>query len=66
MGVYIVFFMLAGVVIGTLIPILVTYVSDTINTIISWANTAQDIYLTKGIQGFGLNPYVEKVVILMF
>lgn len=40
------------IVVGTIIPIIVTYVTDTISTVISWANEAQSIYAIQGIKGF--------------
>ena len=61
-GVFIVVFLLGSIVIGTLIPIVMNYVSDSIGAITLWASTAKEVYVSKGIPGFGLHPYIEKVV----
>ncbi|MBP6981298.1 AI-2E family transporter [Candidatus Gracilibacteria bacterium] len=65
LGIYIIILVLLGIVIGTLIPIIITYVTDTVNAIIKWANTAQNIYMQSGIHGFGFHPYIEKAVTLV-
>lgn len=49
-GVYIIIIILGSIVIGTLIPIVIAYVTDTINTITVWANQAKEIYLLHGIE----------------
>ncbi len=65
LGIYIIILVLLGIVIGTLIPIIITYVTDTVNAIIKWANTAQNIYMQSGIHGFWFHPYIEKAVTLV-
>ena len=65
LGIYIIILVLLGIVIGTLIPIIINYVTDTVNAIIKWANTAQNIYIQSGIHGFWFHPYIEKVVTLV-
>lgn len=64
--VYIIVILIFSIVIGTLIPIIISYVSDSISAIISWTNTAQWIYLQKWIHWFWLNPYIEKWVLFIF
>jgi len=64
--VYIVILLLWSIVIGTLIPIIVNYVTDTANLIIGWVNSAQAIYLKEGIAGFHFHPYIEKWIVLVF
>jgi predicted PurR-regulated permease PerM len=54
------------VVIGTLVPIIMNYISDTITTVTLWANTAKEMYMTAGIQGFHLHPYLEKTILFLF
>jgi predicted PurR-regulated permease PerM len=46
-GIYILIFLLGSIVIGTLIPIVINYVTDTATLIIRWANSAQSIYTTE-------------------
>lgn len=62
----IIILLLWSVVIGTLIPIIVTYISDTIGSVTIWANTAEKIYLAEGIPGFHLHPYLEKIILFLF
>lgn len=64
--VYIVILLLWSIVIGTLIPIIVNYVTDTANLIIWWVNSAQAIYLKEGITWFHFHPYIEKWIVLIF
>ncbi len=64
--VYLIVLLLGMIVVGTIIPIIVTYVTDTISTVISWANEAQSIYAIQGIKGFWLNPYFEQVILFLF
>ncbi len=65
--VYISVFFLGSVIISTILPIVTDYISAIVRTIIEWANKIQEIYTTQwGLKGFHLNPYVEKVVILLF
>jgi predicted PurR-regulated permease PerM len=65
-GVYIVIFFLGSIVIGTLIPIIVDYVTDTVATVTTWVNQAQGIYTRDGLSGFHFHPYIEKVIRLVF
>lgn len=54
------------VVAWTVIPIIITYVTNTVNTVIHWANEAQSIYTTHWIKGFGLSPYIERFILFLF
>lgn len=54
------------IVVGTIMPIIVTYLSDTINIVIVWANEAQSIYSLKWISGFWLHPYIERSILFLF
>jgi predicted PurR-regulated permease PerM len=65
-GVYIIVFLLGSVVIGTLIPIVINYVTETAALVINWVNSAQSIYLREGIMGFHFHPYIERIVLLVF
>jgi predicted PurR-regulated permease PerM len=65
-GVYIIVFLLGSVVIGTLIPIVINYVTETAALVINWVNSAQSIYLREGITGFHFHPYIERIVLLVF
>ena len=65
-GVYIVIFFLWSIVIGTLIPIIIDYVTNTVSIITNWVNTAQSVYLRDGLSGFHFHPYIEKVIRLVF
>jgi predicted PurR-regulated permease PerM len=64
--VYIIILILWSIVIGTLIPIVINYLTDTATLIINWANTAQRIYSTEWIHWFQFHPYIEKVITLLF
>ncbi len=46
-GVYLIIIIIASVIAGTIVPIIITYVSDTVNAVIHWANEAQLIYTSK-------------------
>ncbi len=61
-GVYIIIIILGSIVIGTIIPIVGTYISDTTTLIINWSNTAQSIYLKEWLAGFHFHPYIEKAI----
>lgn len=65
-GVYIIIFLLGSIVIGTLIPIIIDYVTDTAALVITWVNTSQDIYMKEWIAGFHFHPYIEKGIIFIF
>ena len=65
-GIYIIIFLMGSIVIGTLIPIIIDYVTDTAALVIQWVNTAQGIYLREGITGFHFHPYIEKIILIMF
>jgi predicted PurR-regulated permease PerM len=64
--VYIIIFLLWSIVIGTLIPIIIDYLSDTATLVIQWVNNAQIIYLKEGISGFHFHPYAEKIILFVF
>ncbi len=64
--VYILVFFLGGIVIGTLIPIIIDYVSNTIAIVTLWVNNAQSIYLKEGLSGFHFHPYIERLIRLIF
>ena len=65
-AVYIIVIILWSIVIGTLIPIIVTYVTDTINTIILWVNNAKSLYVKEWIEWFHFHPYIERAILLLF
>lgn len=65
-GVYIVIFFLWSIVIGTLIPIIIDYVTNTVTIITNWVNTAQSVYIREGLSGFHFHPYIEKIIRLVF
>ncbi|GAB0175068.1 MAG: AI-2E family transporter [Candidatus Altimarinota bacterium] len=65
-GVFIAIILLLLIVVGTLIPIISNYISDSIGTVTSWTNNAKEIYLTQGIEGFHLNPYIERAILFLF
>lgn len=65
-GVYIIIFFLWSIVIGTLIPIVIDYVTETVGIITNWINTAQTIYLKDGLSGFHFHPYIEKIIRFIF
>ncbi len=64
--VYIIILLLWSIVIGTLIPIIINYLTDTANLIIGWVNSAQAIYLKEWITWFHFHPYIEKWIVLIF
>ncbi len=64
-GVYVVIIILGSIVIGTIIPIVGTYISDTTTLIINWANTAQWIYTREWIAGFHFHPYIVRAIEFM-
>jgi predicted PurR-regulated permease PerM len=61
-GVYIVIIILGSIVIWTIIPIVGSYISDTTTLIITWANTAQSVYLKEWLSGFHFHPYIVQVI----
>lgn len=63
---YLIVMIIGSIVIGTVIPIIITYVTDTVTTVVAWANDAQSIYAQKWISGFGLNPYIERSILFLF
>ncbi len=65
-GVYIVIFFLWSIVIGTLIPIIIDYVTNTVTIITNWVNTAQSVYTREGLSGFHFHPYIERTIRLVF
>ncbi len=62
MSVYIIVIILWSIVIGTIIPIVANYISDTTKEIIDLANTAQSTYEKEWIDGFHFHPYVVRVI----
>ncbi len=64
--VYISIIIIGSIVAGTIVPIIINYVSDTVTTVIIWTKTAQSTYATQGIHGFGLSPYIEKAITFLF
>ncbi len=64
--IYVVIFLLGSIVIGTLIPIVIDYVTDTATLVIHWVNTAQETYVQHGISWFHFHPYLEKLVLFIF
>lgn len=65
-GVFIILLLLLLIVVGTLIPILSNYISESIGTVTNWTNNAKEIYLSQGIQGFHLHPYIERSILFLF
>lgn len=65
-GIYLIILIIGMIIVGTIIPIIITYVSETVNTVIRWANEAELIYSTNGISGFWLHPYIEKSILFLF
>jgi predicted PurR-regulated permease PerM len=66
LGIYMLVLVIGTIVIGTIIPIIITYVTDTVTTVIEWTKSAQSIYTTKGIHGFGFHPYIERGIGFLF
>lgn len=66
MWIYLIIIIIWLIVVGTIIPIIVTYVTDTVNTVIYWASEAQSIYSSHWIKGFWLSPYIEKSILFLF
>ncbi len=64
--VYLIIIIIGSVVVGTIIPIIITYVTDTVTTVITWANEAQSIYAIHWIQWFNLSPYIERTILFLF
>jgi predicted PurR-regulated permease PerM len=64
--VYVIIFLLGSIVIGTLLPIVIDYVSNTVSIIINWVNTAQSIYIKDWLSWFHFHPYIEKWIRLVF
>ena len=65
-GIYVAVFLLGSIVIGTLVPIVINYVTDTATLVIHWVNTAQETYLKNWIAWFHFNSYIEKVILFVF
>lgn len=59
---YLIVIIIGTIVAGTIVPIIITYVSETVTTVIEWTKTAQSTYTTQWIQWFGLNPYLERSI----
>lgn len=47
LGVYLIVIIIGSVVAGTIVPIIITYVSETVTTVIEWTRTAQSTYTTQ-------------------
>ncbi len=50
LGVYLIVIIIGSIVASTIIPIIIRYVSETVATVITWANEAQSIYANQGIK----------------
>jgi predicted PurR-regulated permease PerM len=66
LGIYMLVLVIGTIVIGTIIPIIITYVTDTVTTVIEWTKSAQLIYTRQGIHGFGFHPYIERGIQFVF
>ncbi len=64
--VYIGILLVASIIVGTIIPIVINYVSNVINQITTWSNQAQEIYMREGLDGFHLHPYIQNMVEWIF
>lgn len=64
--VYILVIVLGSIVIGSLVPIIVNYITDTATLVINWVNTAQTTYMRQWIDGFHFHPYIERAILLVF
>ena len=49
-GVYLIVMIIGSIVVGTIIPIIINYVSETVTTVVSWSNQAQSVYASQGIK----------------
>ena len=63
--VYIIILLLGSIVIGTLIPIIIDYLTETVTLVINWVNEAQEVYMREGITGFHFNAYIEKIILFI-
>jgi len=63
--VYILVIILWSIVIGSLVPIIVNYLTNTTTLIINWVNLAQSTNLVEWIEGFGFHAYIEKGLLLI-
>ena len=66
MWLYLIIIIIWLIVVGTIIPIIINYITNTINTVIQWTNEAQSIYTNYGIKWFGLSKYIEKWILFLF
>lgn len=64
--VYISILVVASIIIGTIIPIIINYISNIINQITLWSNQAQEIYTKDGLAGFHFHPYIETIINWIF
>lgn len=55
--------LIAGIVIGTILPIVITYVSTIVGQVIQWSTEAQATYMRHGISGFHLPHWIESIVL---
>lgn len=58
--IYLAVLLIAMIVVGTIIPIIITYITDTVSTVIHWANEAQSIYSLQWIKGFDSITMLNK------
>lgn len=65
-GVYAMIILIVVIIVGTIIPILVNYITLTINALVNWTNNAQAIFNSQWIHGFGFHPYIEKALGFIF
>lgn len=63
--VYILVIILWSIVIGSLVPIIVNYLTNTTTLIINWVNLAQSTNLVEWIKWFGFHSYIEKGLLLI-
>ncbi len=61
--VFFIIIILASVIIGTIIPIIIQYVVQLVNSISLGSSRALAIYHESGIQGFHFHPYIESILI---
>lgn len=64
--VYIGILLLATIVILTIIPIVVNYITNVVNQVITWSTTAQITFQTEGIRGFHLPKWIEDLIFHLF
>ncbi len=65
-GIYLIIIVIGSIVAWTIVPIIITYVSDTVSAVIHWANEAQLVYTSQWIHWFWLSPYIERTILFLF